>query len=498
MEQIVSSSNNPENGLNLQPIELAAALSPDEEFDNLVKNLLDCNNIEYKKQILVKTCSKLTKINFAKVMDLFPEDEYISNISGVLLAIACNASNISDFQIMEGFFTRQDCNLNSMSEEMVSAIAKMTKLEVLKVRHFSITFFSLMKLCGMLPSLKTLFFKIKAEPNFKIYDMKDFQKSFGHLEIFQFCPFSNEKRLEADFRESLTLKCILYLPNLIILGDPEYFVDMLPTLLDYQSLATCKQSKLSTLTLSVDREIKENALSKFPDVRQLHIKWVENNQPSKGHLVPELLGFQHLTQLVMYDLGTNYSYYLKKFLEVYGKCLTHLVLHFQSLPIDFVMLFNMICCSSFDNLDLLAMSNLDVQPFTVDENNSVLCQLNCVAHQHFGRVSCESLNHLELEFVFNHTYAATYVHLSKILSVPNLEKVGLTRVPTSLDELWKTMLLVAKRAILKKVTHFKLHLLDKDMIEKEIIAITRCCQSIKEELLLSGKEKGEMFVEVTP
>ncbi|CAB3365038.1 Hypothetical predicted protein [Cloeon dipterum] len=125
------------------------------------------------------------------------------------------------------------------------------------------------------------------------------------------------------------------------------------------------------------------------------------------------------------------------------------------------------------------------------------CQLDCVVHPHFGEFSCKSLKYLELQFAPEQSYAATYVHLSKILSVPNLEKVTLTRVPTSLDELWRTMLLVAKRAILKRVTHFKLHLRNKDMIEKEIIAITRCCQSIKEELL-SDKKEAEMFVEVTP
>ncbi|CAB3365039.1 Hypothetical predicted protein [Cloeon dipterum] len=326
MEQVVSSSNDTENGLNLQP-----ALSPDENFANSIKILFGSSKdttIEQKKQILANRCSEITKFNFAEVMALFPEDNNLI-ITDILITIASNAKNMSDFQIIDESATRQKLTVRSMSEEMVCAIAKMTKLKILKIQHyFSISFSLLMELCGMLPSLKKLFFKIEAEPNFAISNLNVFQKCFGHLEIFQFCPFSNEKRLEADFRESLTLECIRYLPNLILLGDPEYFVDMLPTCLYYESLANTDQSKLKYLALRVDQKIPKNALSKFPGVELMHINWVEKNQPHLGYDVPELLEFEHLSVLIMSDLGSKYSIYIKKFLMVYGKQLTRLILLF--------------------------------------------------------------------------------------------------------------------------------------------------------------------------
>ncbi|CAB3365040.1 Hypothetical predicted protein [Cloeon dipterum] len=487
MEQNDSSSTYPENGLNMQP-----ALSPDEDFVNLIKLLLDPTNDttkEQKKEILAKRCPKFSKINFTKVMNLFPEYNHLLS-TDVLLAIISNATNLSNFQIMDG---SANITLSRvMSEEMLSAIAKMSKLKILKVRHFSISFSSLMKLCRNLPSLKTLFFKIKAEPNFKIYDMKDFQKSFGHLEKFQFSLDSIGSGWEVNMLLTLTLNCILYLPNLRLLGDPGYFVDMLPTCLCYESLAIFKQSKLGHLAIYMDRNIKEKALSKFPEVGYMHIYWA-NNQKNKQYQVPGLLEFKNLTMLLMSDLGPKYSVYINRFLQVYGKHLTRLMLEFESHPIDFIWLFNLICCNSFDCLSGLVMSNLFVQPFTVQlYEKRILCNLNCEKHQHFYEFSCKSLKELELEFASKQTFSQAYVHLSKILSVPNLENVKLIRVPTTLDELRKTVDLVTKRSILKKVYYFVLELSNEQMIEKEIVERTKCCQTIKEEML-SDKKEGEIF-----
>ncbi|CAB3365043.1 Hypothetical predicted protein [Cloeon dipterum] len=102
---------------------------------------------------------------------------------------------------------------------------------------------------------------------------------------------------------------------------------------------------------------------------------------------------------------------------------------------------------------------------------------------------------MELQFASEQSSKSTYVHLSKILSVPNVEIVKLIGVPTTLDELWKTMLLVIKRTLLKKVTRFLLELSNEQIIEGEPIARTKCCETIKKELL-SGKKEGEVLVEV--
>ncbi|CAB3365041.1 Hypothetical predicted protein [Cloeon dipterum] len=463
MEQSDSTSTNPENGLNVLTV-----LTPDEKYYNLIKHFMNSTEhliIENEKLILIKECPNLKKIDIAKIMDLIPQGNHWT-LTDMLITIASNATNMSDFQIMDG---SANITLRVMSEEMISAIAKMSKLKILMVRHFSISFSSLMKLCRNLPSLKTLYFKIEAEPNFKIYDMKDFQKSFGHLEIFQFSSVSNESGWGEKFRKSLTLKCIRYLPNLRILGDPEYFVDMLHTCLAYQSLAYSKESKLTRLEIRVDRNIRKNALTKFPNVIHLRIKWVEDEEPSLiEYKFLGLLEFRQLTQLVMSDLGINYSLYLNQFLMVYGERMEILILEFSSHQINFVLLFNMICCRSFHNLQLLTMTNLDVRPYA--------------AHPKIDPISCESLKQLELHFISEQSSNPTYVHLSIILSVPNLEKVRLFGVPTTTDELWETMLLVNRRSILKNVTHFLLELSNVQMIEGELFARNKCCQTIEKEL----------------
>ncbi|CAB3365042.1 Hypothetical predicted protein [Cloeon dipterum] len=445
MKQRYSSSTNPGNGLNVKP-----ALSPDEKFDKIV-NKLSASTDEVSTERKVKILSLAT----------------------VLLAIACHAFDMSDFQIMDECATKQvGFVLRSMSRGMMAKIGMMVKMKILKVRHFTISFSSLMELCGKLPWLETLFFTIEAERNFAINDVETFQKAFGQLHTFQFSSPSNESELDEDFQKSLTLECVRYLPNLKRVGVPGKFVDMFPACLDYQSLDSTGQSKLTLLELRVNRDVGKIAPSKFPDIEYLHIKWEDDNHPSVEYDVSKLLEFKHLTNLTMSCLGSKHSVYIKQFLDVYGKHLTSLYLQFLSHPIDFITLFIMIFCNSLHRLEKLHIINLDVQ----------------LPVARIGEVSCESLTWLDLEFNSEQSSKSTHVHLSKILSVPNLEKVTLTRVPTTLDELWETMVLITRGTILKKVTRFELELSKEQMIEDELIARTKCCQTIKEEMLSDKKE----------
>ncbi|CAB3365037.1 Hypothetical predicted protein [Cloeon dipterum] len=476
---------------------MPTVISPDLVFADLVKALFnneDHLDDSYIKYALEEAFSpNMTELDFAKVMDLFPEN--YPQIIDVFTSITSRASNILILKITEGMLAERNFNSMSMDVKMVEAIGRMSKLIILKVQRFYLSFSKLIDLCRKLPWLKILFFKIEPEPEFEVNDIENFEQCFGNLEIFQFTPASNDRRLNSQFQQTLTLECISTLPNLRILGDPDdkYFVDMLQTCLESNELAGDNNwiSKLTHLTLFLGEDVPENALNIFPDVTQLHI-WVGNNQENNtGYLVTGLLDFQHLSKLTMCELGMNYSHYIKCFLDVYGRRLKHLILNFKSYPINFVWLFNTICCNNLGSLQELVMCNLDIQPpsMMVDERG-------CDAAVELGRLSYESLRELQLEFACKKTFSQAYVELSKILSVPNLEGVRLIRVPTTLDELWETMILVTERKILKKVTYFVLELFDEQIIENEIIARARCCQTIKDKLL-SNIEEVEKFVEVT-
>ncbi|CAB3387385.1 Hypothetical predicted protein [Cloeon dipterum] len=377
----------------------------------------------------------ITEVNFATILDLFTENPpYIIDILKTITLKA--ASNIRDFQIMEG-----NVVCPSMSKDIIEEIVKMTNLRTLKVRQFSISFSTLVELCGKLPRLKNLYFKIEPEPNFKITDSCSFLKTFGGLEVFQF----SSSLKNSEFRESLTLESIRYLPNLKLLGDPDHFVDMLPTCLEFYSSFQSKKSNLTSLMLYVEKDIYWNAFKQFPQVSQLQIRW--GRGPNVEMNITGLLDFPDLKKLTLTDLNKVTA--IDKFLLQYGNRLTHLTLDLNStLRFEMQSAFDYVF-SRCDKLEQLSLRNLDVK--------------NPMSSRDWSFASGNSLKELELQFSSNSCRNA-YIQLSRILSAPNLEKVMMIRVPVSLQELVRTMDLVKKQKILKKVNHFELEVCENKSI----------------------------------
>ncbi|CAB3365044.1 Hypothetical predicted protein [Cloeon dipterum] len=404
--------------------------SPDEVFADLVKDLFknkENQDDSYRRDALERAVSPtMKKIDFAQVMDLFPEND--PQIIDVFTSITRRASNILILKIKEGMLAERNLNCISMSEEMVNAISEMTNLEILQVGRFSLSLSRLMGLLcrNNLRSLKVLYFKV--EPSFEVIDVEIFSRSFWNLKTFQFSPASNDIRLNDLFRRILTLECISCLSNLRILGDPDdkRFFNTLPTCLETNNeMAELECSKLTSLMLYLDRNIPENALKKFRFVKHLHIQWGVEKYDIAG-----LMKFQRLTRLTFIDLDD--LSYLEKFLSSYGVFLVHLLLSFRL-------------------------------PFLVD--SLALC--SSALQSEIELPSCNSLKELELEFTTNCTHRESYIFITEYLRSWNLEKVRLIRVSTTVEELGRTAKLIERRNILTRVVHFELHLIENDSIQNQ-------------------------------
>ncbi|CAB3387384.1 Hypothetical predicted protein [Cloeon dipterum] len=348
----------------------------------------------------------------------------------ILETINSKALRMCVFQIM----AERNGIYASMPENLVSEVVKMANLRTLKVRQFSISFSTLVELCGELPRLKNLYFKIETDSDAKIPNQAAFVRVFGGLEVFQFSLTSND----IEFRKILTLQCVRCLPNLRLLGDPKEFVDMLPTLLDYEASPESGLSKLTHLTINLDRDVL--TLSKFRDVTQLHIK--RSGDP-RAHQYEKtgLTDFQNLKNLILTDFNRDD---MGIFLFFYGERLTHLTLDFKSTVILNLQSFFEYLFMRCETLEQLSLRNLDVEMPMAEKNWSFS--------------SNYSLKELELEFS-NESNRDAYIPLSDILSAPNLERVRMIRIPATLEELGSTMILVKEQKILKKVDRFELELL---------------------------------------
>ncbi|CAB3387383.1 Hypothetical predicted protein [Cloeon dipterum] len=402
-------------------------------FADHVKKVFENNKLRFqyswKKTVLEEAISSLlTEIDFALVLSLFPPNS--RNIVRILETINSKALRMCVFQIM----AERNGIYASMPENLVSEVVKMANLRTLKVRQFSISFSTLVELCGELPRLKNLYFKIETDSDAKIPNQAAFVRVFGGLEVFQFSLTSND----IEFRKILTLQCVRCLPNLRLLGDPKEFVDMLPTLLDYEASPESGLSKLTHLTINLDRDVL--TLSKFRDVTQLHIK--RSGDP-RAHQYEKtgLTDFQNLKNLILTDFNRDD---MGIFLFFYGERLTHLTLDFKSTVILNLQSFFEYLFMRCETLEQLSLRNLDVEMPMAEKNWSFS--------------SNYSLKELELEFS-NESNRDAYIPLSDILSAPNLERVRMIRIPATLEELGSTMILVKEQKILKKVDRFELELL---------------------------------------
>ncbi|CAB3387381.1 Hypothetical predicted protein [Cloeon dipterum] len=439
--------------------ETVESLRENEFFAKHVKEVFENNKLRFqysekKTNLEAKISSLLTEVDFALVLDLFPHNSPF--LVEILKKINSKALNLSVFQIMEGFSKVRNALCPRMPEGMVGEISKMANLKTLKVKQFFISFPALTELCRELQQLKNLFFQIKREPDFKISE--SFLKAFGALEIFQFTPIS----YDIEFRESLTLECVRNLPNLRLLGEPKQFVDMLPTLMDYEASPESDQSKLTHLTIKLDRAVL--SLSKFRDVTQLHIK--RSGDPRLKYEKTGLMDFQNLKNLILTDFN---RVDMRIFLFFYGERLTHLTL----------------------DLKCLSLRHLDVEmPMTEKD---------------WSFSSDYSLKELELEFS-NESNRDAYIPLSDILSAPNLERVRMIRVPSTLEELESTMILVKEQKILKKVDRFELELCENESISNKYIVCgnfggvdrhtTPECDNIKSGLRAFRKEAKIIEVKI--
>ncbi|CAB3385131.1 Hypothetical predicted protein [Cloeon dipterum] len=422
--------------------------SPDTIFANLVKKLFETTKTRFvsyadqKAALLEAISPDLTKVNFAEIIDLFPEHHPF--VIDVLVTIASWAvNNMKDFQIMEGLTPIPIIYWYSMNEDMVDGIAMLKNLTILKVERFSISFSSLTHLCGQLPSLKNLFFRIDSQADFSIEDFPNFKRNFGNLDIFQFNPTSNDCDLNDDFRTNLTSECILGLPNLQLLGDPDRFVDMMEACKTNERLFENGESKLTYMTLLVRKDFHQ-ALSTFPNVEHLHIRW-ESLSIEKLD-VSGLLRFPKLSRLTMICLRYPlFAHHIDEFLDAYKKNLTHLILEFNATIINLKDVYKMIFprCRKLQQFVLRDFQIKFLPKWSIP--------------------SCDSLRELELEFSIE-CNRNVYVYISNILSVPNLEKVRMFRVPTTLKELTCTVNLVKNKKILKKVNHFELELCENSWI----------------------------------
>ncbi|CAB3385134.1 Hypothetical predicted protein [Cloeon dipterum] len=425
-----------------------SGLSPDTIFANLVKKLFETTKTRFvsyadqKAALLEAISPDLTTVNFAEVIDLFPENHPF--VIDVLVTIASRAiNNMKDFQIMEGLTQIPIIYWYSMNEDMVDGIAMMKNLTILKVERFSVSFSSLMHLCGQLPSLKYLYFRIDSQADFSIEDIPTFQKNFGNLEIFEFYPTSSSFDLNNNFQKNLTSECIRWLHNLHLLGDPECFVDMMEACMTNECLFENGESKLTYMTLLVRKDVHQ-ALSTFPNVKHLHTRW-ESLSLEKFD-VSGLLEFPKLSKLTMTCLRYPlFAHHIDEFLTAYKKNLTHLILDLNATIINLKDVFNMIFPRCHN------LQNLNMRDFQI------------VLEPKWSMPSCDSLRELELEFSME-CNRDWYVYISNILSMPNLDRVMMFRVPTTLEELTCTVNLVKNKKILKKVTHFELELCENSWI----------------------------------
>ncbi|CAB3383915.1 Hypothetical predicted protein [Cloeon dipterum] len=363
-------------------------ISPDVIFADFVKELFDSKENDqddsYRKDALERAVSPaIKKIDFAQVMDLFPQN--YSQIIDVFASITRRAPNISNLQVTEGMLPERNAICISMDAAMVSAIGRMANLKTLKVHRFSLSLSELMGLCRNLPSLEILYFKIEPdrEPDF---DIDNFEQCFGHLEIFQFSPASTDIGLNFRFRRMLTLECISCLPNIRILGDPdgdEHSLDMLPTCLEIHELTNDEwKSRLTHLTLFLDKDVPEDALKKFPNVRNLQILC---DFSAIDFDIAGLLRFQQLSELTLLDL--NDMGYLEKLLRANGVLLTHLLVSFKPhFPVDSLEVCSLIYEHCSLRLNRLILRNID--------SSSLLSERPVLP-------ACDSLQELELEFNTN-------------------------------------------------------------------------------------------------
>ncbi|CAB3389102.1 Hypothetical predicted protein [Cloeon dipterum] len=398
---------------------VSPGLSPDTIFANLVKKLFETTKTRFvsyadqKAALLEAISPDLTTVNFAEVIDLFPENHPF--VIDVLVTIASRAvNNMKDFQIMEGLTQIPIIYWYSMNEDMVDGIAMMKNLTILRVERFSVSFSSLMHLCGQLPSLKYLYFRIDSQADFSIEDIPTFQKNFGNLEIFEFYPTSSSFDLNNNFQKNLTSECIRWLHNLHLLGDPECFVDMMEACMTNECLFENGESKLTYMTLLVRKDVHQ-ALSTFPNVKHLHTRW-ESLSLEKFD-VSGLLEFPKLSKLTMTCLRYPlFAHHIDEFLTAYKKNLTHLILDLNATIINLKDVFNMIFPRCHN------LQNLNMRDFQI------------VLEPKWSMPSCDSLRELELEFSME-CNRDWYVYISNILSMPNLDRVMMFRVPTTLEEL---------------------------------------------------------------
>ncbi|CAB3375056.1 Hypothetical predicted protein [Cloeon dipterum] len=386
--------------------------------------VVSSNTIEILSRVIDKVSD--TKINLSDFSELYPSQPDFE-LKVLELFSSRKADQISVLEINGG---ENSSNPPRLEKKMWTEIAKLKKLEKISITKQKFFLEDLMKMCKGLSSLREIRVLIDSksqcptdDPNFA----QEFSKIFGMLKEFVYAPIGQTEQKES-FMLKLTNFGIEHLPNANKIISEDHFCDMSEGCKKMAQTSQLQHVQLDAMNLE---EVALN-FDKFHSVRSLEFDWGERKvtdfdyTKSKKKL-SSLKGFKSLTHLKFVDLSS--IDYLTRILSFVGSSLIDLRLDYtpdnsKIMVVDLKLIQSK--CPKLKHLEITETGVDDSEPMA----------------------SFKSLRELEIAFKSD---LRNKVKLSNILHAPNLEKVRLSGILVTKEEMQLIVRLIRKKAILTRI-----------------------------------------------
>ncbi|CAB3375029.1 Hypothetical predicted protein [Cloeon dipterum] len=378
---------------------------------------------------------RFEEIEFNDYFEIYPQEPEFP-LKVLHLITSTQATTLSKFS----FFSIVADDLDSLprlEKSIWGEIAKLKNLKEILINTRCITLADVTEMCTNMPQLQSINFSIDVKSDLPIDSegfASKFSNTFARIEKFRFEPVGIKDVGNERFMEELTNFSIKNLPQLVLVGSENFFIDMSQSCIEMK-----KESKLKELKMCASKlEEAARNFDKFPSVTRLEILYPDekddpDDRPLSEELMKSLEKFTKLTVLGFDSLMSTVK--MVNFLSVSGGKLEHLIFEYSNdnpMIIDLNLIRDM--CPKLQILDL-------------HMTDVVLCD---------SMASFTSLRELEIDFFS----VSRTVQLSKLLEPPNLQTVRLSGVQMTRKELKNTISSIEAKKILTQIKSLNLHFTD--------------------------------------